>query len=83
MRRYITDDDGLRYYLKVVEDSDDSFRVDLYRKGDWAGYGQYQRWPWHKEVVEANIYIRDDADPLVKMPDHCDFPTGSKERALL
>lgn len=83
MRRYITDNNGLRYYLKVVEDSDDSFHVDLYRKGDWAGYGQYQRWPCHKEVVEANIYIRDDADPLAKMPDQCSFPTGSKKSIIV
>jgi ribosomal protein S18 acetylase RimI-like enzyme len=70
MRKYITDDSGLRYYLKVIEDSDDSFYVDLLRKGDWAGYAEYQRYPLNKEIVEANIYIRDDADPSVRSPDY-------------
>jgi len=80
MRKYITDDSGLRYYLKVIKDSDDSFHVSLLCKGDWVGYAGYQRYPLNEEIVEANIYIRDDADPPTRSPDHSNIPLLLKKQ---
>lgn len=79
MRKYITDNSGLRYSLKVIEDSDDMFHVDLWRKGDWAGYAIYQLYPLSKEIVEANIYIWDDADPDMRRPNYSNLRIWPKK----
>jgi len=75
----MTDNSGLRYYLKVVEDSDDSFHIEIRRKGAWAGYADYQRYPLNTEIVEANIYIRDDSDSPRSSLDCSNLPTWLKE----
>jgi ribosomal protein S18 acetylase RimI-like enzyme len=83
MRKYITDNSGLRYYLKVIDDSDDSFYIDLLRKGDRVGYATYQRYPLNKEIVEAHIHIRDDADPHTRNPDYSNFPIWLKKNTTV
>jgi len=73
MRKFITDNNGLRYYLEVVEDSDDSFYIEIRRKGDWVGYAEYQRYPMNIEITEVNIYIRDDSDPPRRSPGNLEY----------
>lgn len=86
MRKYITDDSGLRYYLELVEDSGDSFHVEIRRKGDWVGYANYQRYPMNTEITEVEIYIRDDSDPPRRnslFSDFTNLPTWIKKSATI
>ena len=79
MRKFLTDNSGLRYYLEVVEDSDDSFYIELRRKGDWVGYANYQRYPMNTETTEVNIYIRDDSDPPRRNLDYSNLTAWLKK----
>lgn len=79
MRKFLTDNSGLRYYLKVIEDSDDLFYVELWRKGDWVGYADYLRYPMNTEITEVNICIRNDFGPTRRNRDYSNPPPWFKE----
>lgn len=82
MRKFLIDNTGLRYYREVIEDSDDLFHIEIRRKGDWVGCAKYQRYPFNIQIVEINIYIRDDSDPPRRSPvllDYTNLPPWIKK----
>ena len=67
MQKFVTDNSGLRYHLQVIEDADDLFWIELWRKGEWVGGAKYQIDP-SNIIIASDIYIRDDSDPRGNRP---------------
>ena len=78
MQRFVIDNSGRRYQLKVVEDSNDLFWIELWRKGEWVGEAKYQIGPTNI-IIAGDIYVRDDSDPPRNSPisrDYSKHPIG-------
>jgi len=81
MRKFITDNSGLRYYLELVEDSEDLFWVNLWRKDEWVGHIKYQT-DHINIIIAGDVYIRDDSDPLNRrsiFSDYASLPAWIKK----
>jgi GNAT superfamily N-acetyltransferase len=62
MRRYVKDSYGQKYQIRVLEDSNDFFHVELRQGGQYVGEAKcLVRVPDTMELTD--IRIRDDSDP--------------------